>query len=208
VFSAGDIANRALQREHWAREKLARHVGRTIRVDVGPAGQIFAIDADGRLKDSDAVPDLKLTVSPLRLPALLAQPERWAELVVAEGDDALATTLSELALTLPWFIEELFARTFGPVLGQRLADIGRRLLQFPGYAARRFGDSLTSYIGNEAQIAVGTPEARVVGREIASLAARVDALALRINDLGDMIAGETAAAPPSKTRARTKRSSG
>lgn len=206
MFSAGDIANRALQREHWAREKLACHVGQTVRIDVGLAWQIFAIDVDGRLKDSDAVPDLKLTVSPLRLPALLAQPERWAELVVAEGDVPLARTLSELALTLPWFIEELFARTLGPVLGQRFADIGRRLLQYPGYAAQRIADSVTSYIGNEAPFAVGAPEARVVGREIASLAARVDALALRIDDLGDMIAGDAAAAPPRKPPARTKRS--
>lgn len=207
MFSASDIANRALLREHWAREKLARHVGRTVRIDVGPASQIFGIGADGRLKDSDSVPDLKLTVSPLRLPALLAQPERWAELVVAEGDAALATTLSELALTLPWFIEELFAHTFGPVLGQKLADVGRRLLQFPGYAARRFGDSISSYIGNEAQFAVGASEARDFGREIASLAARVDALGVRIDNLGDVVAGEAPASRPSKTPASTKRSS-
>lgn len=207
MFSAADIANRALEQERWAREKLARHAGRTVRVDVGPVKQIFAIDAQGWLSDSETAPDLKLTLSPLRLPALLARPERWGELVIAEGDAALAATLSELALTLPWFVEEFFAKAFGPVVGQRLADIGRHLLQLPGYAAQRFGDSVTSYIGNEAQLAVGVAEARVFGNEIAALAARVDALAQRIDDLGETIARDVSRASPSKATVRTKRSS-
>jgi ubiquinone biosynthesis protein UbiJ len=207
VFSATDIANRALEQERWAREKLARHAGRTLRIYLGPAKQVFAIDADGRLSESDASPDLTLTLSPLRLPALLARPERWDELVAAEGDSALAATVGELALTLPWFVEEVFAKTFGPVLGQRLAELGRRLLQFPDYAGQRFGDSIASYIGNEAQFAAAAPEARVMGREIAALAARVDALALRIETLDATVARNAAAGIPSKTATRIKRGS-
>ena len=122
MFSAADIANRALEQERWARDKLALHAGRTVRVDAGPARQIFTIDAEGRLRDSQAAPDLKLTLSPLRLPALLAQPDRWKELVVADGDAALAATLSELALTMPWFVEELFARDIRP---RRRPEAGR-----------------------------------------------------------------------------------
>jgi ubiquinone biosynthesis protein UbiJ len=185
-----DIANRALEREAWAREKLAGHAGRTVRIDIGPAHQAFAIGADGRLAGSKGPPDLRLTISPLRLPALLAQPERWSELVSAEGDTALAATLSELALTLPWFVEELFAKAFGPVAGQKIADIGRRLLSLPDYAAQRFGESFTRYVGDEAQIAVGAAEARVVAGEIAALAARVDTLAARIDALDPTASGD------------------
>jgi ubiquinone biosynthesis protein UbiJ len=200
-----DIANRALERESWAREKLAGHAGRTVRIEVGPARQAFAIDADGRLANSEAAPDLKLTISPLRLPALLAQPERWGELVAAEGDTALAATLSELVLTLPWFVEELFAKAFGPVAGQRLADIGRRLLTLPGYAAQRFGDSVTRYVGDEARLAVGVAEARVVAEEIAALAGRVDALALRIDALDSATARAVSGVPPPKGAGKTRR---
>jgi ubiquinone biosynthesis protein UbiJ len=180
---AADVINRVLEREGWAREKLAVHAGRTLRIDVGPASQTVAIAADGRFSQGEAVPDLTLKISPLRLPTLLAQPERWNVLVVAEGDAALQATLAELALTLPWFIEEVCAKAFGEVAGQQVADIGRRLLALPGYAAERFGESFASYVGEEARLAVGTTEARMFAAEIATLAARVDALAARIDAL-------------------------
>lgn len=207
MYTPLDIANRALERERWAREKLAVHAGRVVRVNIGPAREAFAVDADGRLEETNAAPDLRLTISPLRLPALLAQPERWGELVVAEGDAALAATLSELALTLPWFVEALFAKAFGPVVGQRIADIGRRLLAFPDYAARRFGDSVTSYIGEETQLAAGVAEARIVASEIATFAVRVDALAVRIDALGDLTAPTATGPLQAKGAQRPKRDS-
>jgi len=178
---AADAINRVLEREGWAREKLAAHAGRTLQINVGPASTTVAIAANGRFSQGAAAPDLTLTISPLRLLALLAQPERWNELVAAEGDAALQATLAELALTLPWFVEEVCARAFGRVAGQQVADIGRRLLALPGYAAERFGESFASYVGEEARLAVGTTEARMFAAEIAALAARVDALATRVD---------------------------
>ena len=98
---------------------------------------------------------------------------------------ATVSALAELALTLPWFVEELCARAFGRVAGQQVADLGRRLLALPGYAAERFGESFASYIGDEARLAVGNADARSFAAEIAAVAARVDALAARI----DVISG-------------------
>ncbi len=208
MFSALDIANRALERERWARDRLAGHAGRTVRVQIGPTLQAFVIDGDGRLHDSEAAPDLRLGISPLQLPTLLSQPGRWGELVTAEGDAALAATLSELALTLPWVAEALLARVFGPVAGQGLADLGRRLLAFPDYAAQRFGDSFTSYVGDEARIVAGAAEARVVANEIAALCARVDALARRIDRLDRSTARDPPRPSPPHGEGRTKRGAG
>jgi ubiquinone biosynthesis accessory factor UbiJ len=196
VLSALDIVNRALEREPWARAKLAEHEGHTVRVQIGPASQAFVIDGDGRLLDSATTPDLRLSIAPLQLPALLSQPERWGDLVVAEGDTALAATLRELAQTLPWFVEGLFARLFGPVAGQKLADLGRRLMAFPGYAAQRFGDSFANYVGDEAPVAVSAADAGVFASEIAALAAGVDALTRRIDGL-ELSATRTASGSPS-----------
>ncbi|OLC67034.1 MAG: hypothetical protein AUH79_05140 [Betaproteobacteria bacterium 13_1_40CM_4_64_4] len=181
MMLAADAINRVLERESWARERLAAHAGRTLQIYVGPVSRTSAIAADGRFSESAAAPDLTLTISPLRLPALLAQPERWNELVGAKGDAALNAALAELALTLPWFVEALCARVFGRVAGQQVADLGRRLLALPGYAAERFGESFASYVGDEARLAVGNAEARSFAAEIAMLAARVDALAARID---------------------------
>lgn len=180
---AADFANRALEGEDWARAKLAAHAGRTLRLHAGPVRVGFALDAEGRLAASDTAPDLTLTISPLRLPALLAEPRRWSELVAAEGDSALAATLAELAPALPWFVERWLASALGPLAGQQVADAGRRLLALPDYAAQRISESLARYVGEEARLAVRAAEVRVFAADIAAVAARVDALAARVEAL-------------------------
>jgi ubiquinone biosynthesis protein UbiJ len=183
MHAATVFANRALEREDWARERLAAHAGRSLSIVVGPAALLLRINADGSLDDAEGAPDVTLTISPLRVPALLARPERWSELVVAAGDAALAATIGELAQTLPWFVERAFARAFGPIVGVRLADAGRRLLALPGYAAERAGASLASYATEEADLATGGRAAADFAAEVAAVAARVDALAERVQRL-------------------------
>lgn len=180
---ATNFANRSLESEAWAREKLAAHAGKTVRFNAGLARVVVAIDAEGRLAESDGPASLALTIDPLRLPALLAEPSRWAELVAAEGDPPLAATLAELAPTLPWFVERLFARALGPIAGQQLADAGRRLLTLPEYASERFADSVARYVASEARLAVRAADVQRFAAEVAELAIRVDALAKRIDAL-------------------------
>lgn len=181
---AEDVINRALERESWAREKIAAHAGRCVRLRAGPIERTFAIGVDGSLNGTrEGAADLTLTISPLRLPALLAAPERWNELVGTEGDAALAATLGELALTLPWFVEQTLAKALGPIAGQQIADTGRRLLALPEYAAQRFSDSFGRYIAGETRFAVGAAEARAFAAEVGALVARMDALAARIDSL-------------------------
>jgi ubiquinone biosynthesis protein UbiJ len=206
VLSALDVVNRALERESWARARLAGHAGRSVCIVIGPAKRAFAIDADGRLHESTAGADLQLTVPPLQLPALFAQPERWNELVVVEGDAPLGATLRELALTLPWLVEEICVRAFGAIGGQTIAELGRRLLAFPGYAMERFSDSLVSYVGDEAQLAATSTETQNFGGEIAALTARVDALAQRIEVL-DRMAQRGGPGSRSRATGRTRRNS-
>lgn len=180
---AATLANRALAREDWARERLAAHAGRKLRIVAGPAALTLAINADGSFADSEEAPDLTLTIPALRLPALMATPERWNELVVATGDPSLASTIGELAQTLPWFIERSFARIFGPIVGAQLAEAGRRLLALPGYAAERAGSSFASYASDESGLVAGARAGSEFAAEVAALTARVDALGERIDRL-------------------------
>ena len=185
------LANRVLAREQWARNCLAAHSGQSFKVAVGPAVATLRIDASGSIQSARAsgdAPDLTLRISPLNLPAFLADPKRWDALVAAEGDVALAATLKGLAETLPWFIERAFAEALGPIAGQFAADAGRRMLGLPGYAGSRVGDSLTSYMRNEVALAATAEQARTFGDEIADAAARVDALEARIGALAHRLA--------------------
>lgn len=180
------LANRMFAREAWARSALAAHAGRVFTVAVGPLATSMRIDASGAIEpaqSSGGAPDLKLTLSPLTVPSFLADPTRWDASVTVEGDAALAATLKGLAETLPWFVERAFADALGPIVGQHVADTGRRLLAFPGYAGERVGASVESYFRDESPLATTTAEAHAIGEDIVAVARRVDALTTRVEAL-------------------------
>lgn len=180
------LANRLLEGEDWAREKLRAHAGRVFTVASGPVSAAFAVREDGTL---DAAPaskppaDAELYVSPLDIPAFLADPTRWDRFVTSNGDAALVNALKDVAHALPWFVERAFARVFGPIVGQRVADTGRRMLGFPEYAGERLAESFASYARDEADVLARGDELRIFGEQAAALAARVDAVAERIATL-------------------------
>jgi ubiquinone biosynthesis protein UbiJ len=189
------LANRVLGREAWARACLAAHAGRVFAVVIGPLATPMRIDESGAIAPAprqDGPADLRLTISPLALPSLLADPTRWDEFVVVDGDPALAATLKGLAETLPWFVERALAGALGPIVGQRVADAGRRLLALPGYAGKRVGASIASYARDEATFAAKAAEARSMGDEIAATASCVDALSTRVDALATRIAAASA----------------
>ena len=75
----GAIANRMLEREAWARQRLAAHAGRMFVIAIGPATAMFSIEETGKLgsvRTPATAPYLTLGMSPLDLRALLANPAR------------------------------------------------------------------------------------------------------------------------------------
>ena len=195
---ADAAVNRMLSGEPWARERLAAHAGRTFMLRVGPMMSGFRIDDTGALGPAPlagVTPDLVLSLSPLNVPAFLADPRRWNEFVAEEGDVALGGSLKELAQTMPWFVEKLCARTLGPIVGQRVADAGRRMLELPEYAATRVAENLGSYARDEVELLAHPADLQTLIDETALLAARIDALGARIDALAARIP-DAAAAPP------------
>lgn len=177
--------NRWLRSEAWARERLAAHGGRSFSIDVGPSRSRFTIAADGTVVDEavDAATDLELTLSPLAVPALLAEPGRWDELVTSVGDPALAATLRELATTLPWVVEAAFADALGPVVGKRLADAGKVALGIPGHVAERLVAGAGSYARDEAGLLAHPARLRELATEVDALSGRAASLESRIAGL-------------------------
>lgn len=189
---ASDVLNRTLGREDWARDKLAAHAGRVFSVTIGPATAGFRIADDGALANApldESDPDLRLVISPLHLPAFMADPRQWNEHVTEDGDVALGGTLKELAQTLPWFVERAFARLLGPIAGQRIADAGRNLLSLPGYAAERIAESVGRYARDEARLLARGDEMRRLAAETIEIGARVEVLGTRVDALGRRMSG-------------------
>ena len=183
---ASGAFNRVLADEPWARDRLAAHAGRAFSLRVGPLTSGFRIDGQGALEAAPAAgakPDLVVTLSPFNVPAFLANPARWNELVTEEGDVELGGTLKELAQTLPWFVEKLCARTLGAIVGQRVADAGKRMLELPEYATKRIGDNVGSYARDEVEVLAHPADLRVLRDESAALQSRIDALVARIDAL-------------------------
>jgi ubiquinone biosynthesis protein UbiJ len=176
------LANRVLADQHWAREKLAPFAGRVFTLAVGPLHAAWCIHEGGTLDAAAATDaaDLKLTIAAWSVPAFLADPGRWNEFVREDGDAEFGGALKELARTLPWFVEETFAKALGPIVGQRMADAGRKLLTFPEYAAQHVTDSVVSYARDEAGLLARSSELRRFSEQIAEIGARVDALESRI----------------------------
>ena len=179
------LANGILEQEGWAREKLAPFAGRVYTLAVGPLTTRFRITADGKLETAEAAapPDLALSLSPLSVPAFLANPARWNEFVRETGDPELGGALKELARTLPWFVEAALAKALGPLVGQRAADAGRRLLAFPEYATQRVGEGVASYARDEAGLLARSAQMRQFGEGVGEITARVDALEQRFDAL-------------------------
>ena len=156
---------------------------------VGPVGAAWRIREGGTLdaaSSADAA-DLKLAIAPWSVPSFLADPARWNEFVREEGDADFGGALKDLARTMPWFVEETFAKALGPIVGQRMADAGRKLLAFPEYAAHRVADSAASYVRDEAPLLAHGRDLRRFGDEVAEIAERVDALVARAEALAPRV---------------------
>src|SRR5512135_511465 len=176
------VVNRALAGEPWARERLAAYAGRTFSIRTGPVAAGFRIDAGGVRESAPAAAaaDLTLSLSPLDLAPFLADPRRWNEFVVEEGDLQLGAALKDIAATLPWFVEKLFARALGPVAGQRVAEAGRRMLAMPEYVASRMVANVGSYARDEAQLLAHPADLREFAEQGRALDSRVGTLDARI----------------------------
>jgi ubiquinone biosynthesis protein UbiJ len=201
----GGIANRMLEREAWARQRLAAHAGRMFVIVIGPATAAFSIDDTGKLSSVFAAataPDLTLRVSPFDLPAFLANPSRFDRYVGVDGDLALAATFKELAPTMPWLVEQAFANVFGAIAGQRVADMGRRMLAFPEYAAERIGHSIAGYAREQSGLLVTAEVGSTFTLQVGELASRVDAIAARVDALADRLPATVVATKFGKKKAR------
>lgn len=175
--------NALLRREDWARERLARHAGKTVRFAVGGFTLGLSIDSEGLADQADpaVVPDVTLTVAPekLRLPRLGAGHEKpdFAEATHISGDAALAQVVADLSKQLRWDPEDALARVVGDIAALRIVGGARAVAGGARTAGQRLAQNVSEYLAEESGVLAGRPALEQWRLDLAELNARADALA-------------------------------
>ncbi len=175
--------NALLRREDWARARLVRHAGKTVRFALGGFSLGLTIDSDGLAAQADAavVPDVTLTVAPekLPLPRLGADRERpdFAEATHISGDAALAQVVSDLSKQLRWDPEDALARVVGDIAALRLVGGARAAAGGARTASLRLDENVSEYLSEESGMLASRPALEQWRLDLAELNARADALA-------------------------------
>lgn len=155
--------NGLLSREDWARERLSRHAGKTVRFALGRFVTGLAINSEGyaNLADTVVVPDVILTVDPGKFPLLGLLPGQTRPDVVAathiEGDAALARVVADLAENLRWDLADDLARLVGDIPATRLMAGGRAVGEGIRAAASSLGRNVSEYLAEESGVLTGAP---------------------------------------------------
>ena len=191
---AAALANRVLEREAWAQERLAAHAGRVFVVAVGPLSTAAAHRRLGRLEPRPRWPGSSrtstLTLSPLAVPSFLANPDalgrvrRRRRRPRARGDAARTSRRrcrgSSSSVRGRAGPDRRPARRRRRAAAARLPRVRR---------PRRVGESVASYARDEAELVAGAgaparfqrAHGGAGGRRVDALASRIDALAQRID---------------------------
>jgi len=150
------LLNKLLSREDWAKDRLARHAGKSVRFVAAPWQVGLYIRNDGSVEASDPVivPDVTLTLPGKRLaqlPAILQRgdTDEITALLHIEGDAGLAQVVSELARGLRWDIEDDLARIVGDVPAVRLLGAARGLTRGARRSAQRLSENISEYLVEE-----------------------------------------------------------
>lgn len=139
--------NHLLLQQPFAQQRLQRHAGKTLQLNLPPLSLLLTIDADGQVEvAAEGSPaDATLGVSPLSMLHVLAGSPMPSELVHTAGDSTLALDFGNVLQNLRWDAEEDLSQVFGDVLGHRIASFGASLFAQQKQAALSLAANFTEY---------------------------------------------------------------
>jgi ubiquinone biosynthesis protein UbiJ len=189
--------NALLRREDWARARLARHAGKTVRLAVGAFKLGLTVDSEGYtdLADPAVVPDVTLTADPAKFsitrlfqgaadeadPAATARAraDAIADMTHISGDAGLAQVVAELAAQLRWDVEDDLARLVGDIPAARLVGGARALSAGLRGAVARLGANLAEYLAHEQPVLTSRPTLETWRADVARASATIELLHAR-----------------------------
>lgn len=180
---AARALNPLLKREHWARDRLARYAGKTVRFVVGRVSLGLTLQATGYVEAANPVivPDVTLTLTQDRLgelPAVLRtrDPALIAGIMHVQGDAGLAQLVSDLARDLRWDIEDDLSAVVGDVAAMRLLGMARKAFDGTQAVGRRLAANVTEYLAYESDMLLNRPTYVEWLADMQSMLKRLDAL--------------------------------
>jgi len=160
------LLNALLERERWARERLASFAGEAaeLRLPLWPWLRI-CIGPGGRLEPGGPEPSATITLRGI------------------DGASALADELRYLARHLRPDFEEELSRLFGDVAAERIGAAVRGFASWQRDAALRITDALAGYAIDERRALVGRAELDQLAADILRLTVALATLEERISRL-------------------------
>jgi ubiquinone biosynthesis protein UbiJ len=166
------IVNPLLEKEPWARERLACCAGAIVEARIGPFALRFAVTSSGLFEAAPAD----------SVPVALIDARRGT--LTVTGQEPLAETLRFLLKHLRWDAEEDLSRVVGDIPARRLVQAGRDFLAWQRDARHRLADAGASYLARENGLLVTRPELGRLGEGVQALHDGIEALERRTRNLG------------------------
>lgn len=175
--------NAMLEREPWARERLARHAGKTVRFALSRLDVSLTVQPGGlaELAAGDAEPAVVLTVVPERITLDRLRPgpdtaDAFADMTHISGDAAFAQVVAELARHLRPDLQDVLAERIGDVAAVRLTQGVRAIWDGLRQGGERLAGNVAEYLSEESGALLARPVFEDLRDGLADAQARLDAL--------------------------------
>jgi len=181
--------NALIAREPWARERLQRHAGKTVRWVWSGLNADITLTEDGLLAAGAGEADVTLTVlseritlDRLRAGAASATglTDSLTDLLHIAGDAALAQTVAELAQHLRPDLQDLLAERVGDVAAVRITRALQGLRDAVRTGGARLAGNVAEYLSEEAGMLAARPALADARAALDELDARINALTARV----------------------------
>jgi len=179
--------NRLLDREAWARARLAPFAGESIELAFPPLPALrVGIEPEGRIAPAarDAEASLLVRLGPDAAAAFLRGEEHFLRAIEVSGNARLASEVLVLVRQLRWDAEEDLSRVVGDVAAHRLAGLARDFLAWQRDAVGRLADGAMEYVVEERRMLVPRGEFEAHAAEVAQLRDALARLTQRLQRLG------------------------
>jgi ubiquinone biosynthesis protein UbiJ len=178
------LLNQLLEREAWAREKLAPFAGEVVELRAPPLPSVrFTVLEGGRVDAGGGTATLTVQLKPGAPAALARGEEHFMREVEVTGNARLAAEVLALARHLRWDFEEDLSRVIGDVAAHRVGEAARAFVAWQADAARRVADAFAGYATEEKRVLVRRAELEQLAGSVSALRDGVERLAKRIERL-------------------------